>query len=311
MTRLAGRRIWVAGHRGMVGSALVRRLARLGGVQLLTATRDELDLRDSAAVISWVRAHKPEVVFLAAARVGGLGANLEDPAGFLSDNVRIATSVIDAAHATGVSKLIYVASSAMYPVEASQPLREESLFSGSIDPGHAGYALAKIVGSRLCAFHRQQHGDDFIVAMPCNLYGPGASFDPARSHVAAALLRSAHEARRSGGPMTVWGTGRPTREMLYVDDCAEALIFLAEHYSEDRPVNVGSGQEYSIAEIAAAAAHTVGFSGALSFDTSKPDGSPRRVMDVSTLGALGWTASTPLDAGLKRTYEDFLSAGYR
>lgn len=285
----------------------MRRLAGLNDTHLIFASRAEVDLRDPEAAQAWVRSNAPEVIFLAAARVGGLGANLDDPAGFLTDNVRIATNVIDAAHRFGVSKLIYVASSAMYPVEAPQPLKENSLFSGMIDPGHEGYALAKIVGAKLCAFHRRQHGDDFIVALPCNLYGPGASFDPDRSHVAAALLRRAHEARLSGSTMTVWGTGRPMRELLYVDDCADALVRLAEEYSDDRPVNVGSGQEYSIAEIAAAAARTVGFSGELRFDPSKPDGVARRVMDTSTLSGLGWAAHTSLEAGLRHTYEDFLT----
>jgi GDP-L-fucose synthase len=302
---LQGARVWVAGHRGMVGSAIVRRLAD-EPVEVLTVPRQTLDLRDASAVRSWMEANRPDVVVLAAAKVGGILANDTLPADFLYDNLAIETAVIGAAHVTGVRKLLLLGSACIYPRLAPQPMPEEALLTGPLEPTNEWYAIAKIAGLKLCQAYRRQHGDDFLSVMPNNLYGPGDNYHPEHSHVPAGLIRRMHEARQSGArQVTIWGTGRPLREFLYVEDAADACIHVLKHYSGEIALNIGSGQEVSIGEFAGKVAEAVGFTGELVFDTSRPDGAPRKLLDVSRLTALGWQASTPLDQGLARTYADF------
>lgn len=295
-------RIYVAGHRGLAGSAIVRALRERGCSNILTRTSDELDLRDQAATRSFFDAEKPEIVFLAAARVGGILANSNEPAQFLFDNVMIAANVIHAAHKSGVRKLLNLGSSCIYPRLAPQPLREEYLLTGALEPTNRAYAVAKIAAIELCDSYRLQYGNDFISAMPTNLYGPGDNFDLQSSHVLPALLRKTVEARRNGAPsVEIWGSGAPLREFLYVDDLAHACLFLMEHFSEPGPINVGTGNEISIRDLALLIQETVGFEGEMAFDASKPDGTPRKLLDVSRLAASGWRAQTPLRTGIEKT----------
>ncbi len=303
---LRGRRVWVAGHRGMVGSAIVRRLGAVDCV-VIRDDRDRVDLTRQADVEAFVATHKPEVVFVAAAKVGGIHANSTYPGTFLYDNLMIEANIIHAAARAKVEKLLFLGSSCIYPRAAPQPMPEAALLTGPLEPTNEWYAVAKIAGIKLCQAYRRQYGCDFIAAMPTNLFGPGDNFHPENSHVPAALLRRFHEAKQAAAPdVTVWGTGRPVREFLYVDDLADACVFLMTHYSEDYHVNVGTGQDITIAAFAEAVRETVGFSGEVVFDTSRPDGMPRKVLDVATLAALGWTARTSLRDGLRHYYAWFL-----
>lgn len=302
---LEGKRIWIAGHRGMVGAALVRRLAR-EPCEILTADRRELDLRDQGETRRWVSARRPDAVIVAAARVGGIAANSASPATFLYDNLMIEANVIEAAMRADVRKLLFLGSTCVYPRDAPQPIREEALLSGPLEATNQWYAVAKIAGIKLCQAFRLQHGCDFISAQPTNLYGPGDNYDLETSHVLPALLRKAHEAKANGAPLlTVWGSGRPLREFLHVDDLADALVFVMRHYSDEPPINIGSGEEISIAELARIVCRVVGFEGALAFDETRPDGTPRKLADTSRLNALGWRAARPLLVGVRQTYEAF------
>ena len=304
---IEGKRSFVAGHRGMVGGAIVRRLAR-ERCEVLTASRAELDLTRQAAVEDWFAAEKPQAVFLAAARVGGIRANDTYPVDFLADNLSIQSNVIGAAHRTGVEKLLFLGSSCIYPRLAPQPMAEEALLTGPLEPTNEWYAIAKIAGLKLVEAHRKQFGADYISAMPTNLYGEGDNFHPENSHVPAALLARFHAAKLARAPeVSVWGTGTPRREFLFVDDLADACVHLMRHYSGDRHINVGTGVDVTIAEFARLVAKVVGYEGRLVFDTSRPDGTPRKVMDVSRLTALGWRASTSLEEGLTRYYAWYLA----
>jgi len=304
---LKGKRVFVAGHRGMVGSALVRRLAG-ENVELLTAGRSEVDLRDQAAVSSWFESKRPQVVFLAAATVGGILANNTLRAEFIYDNLIIATNVIHAAHINGTEKLMFLGSSCVYPKLAPQPLREDSMLTGPLEPTNEPYAIAKIAGIKLVEAYRSQYGSDFINVMPTNLYGPGDNYHPEYSHVVAALIRRFHEAKLSGVPnVVVWGTGTPRREFLYVDDMADACVHLMKTYSGDELVNIGTGEDITIAEFARVVAATVGYRGEISFDPSRPDGTPRKWLDVSRLAKLGWRARTSLEDGIRLAYRAYLS----
>jgi GDP-L-fucose synthase len=305
---LAGKRVFVAGHRGMVGSALLRRLTD-ENCEVLTVPHAELDLERQAETEAWMRANRPHVVVVAAARVGGILANDSYPVEFLSENLMIAANIIRSAHETSVEKLLYLGSSCIYPRLAPQPVSEDSLLTGPLEPTNQWYAVAKIAGLKLCQAYRREHGDDFISAMPTNLYGPGDNYDQRSSHVLPALLRKAHEAKASGAAeMTVWGSGRPFREFLYVDDLADALVFILRHYSAEEHINVGSGSDLSIRELAALVCKVVGFKGALNFDSSRPDGTPRKLLDSSRLTNLGWHPRTDLHTGIAATYRDYLSA---
>ena len=302
---LAGKRVWVAGHRGMVGSAVVRRLDS-EKVQVLTATRADLDLRDAAAVRTWLKANRPDVVVLAAAKVGGILANDAYPAEFLYENLAIETAVIHGAFEQGVAKLLFLGSACIYPRMAPQPIPEEALLTGPLEPTNEWYAIAKIAGLKLCQAYRRQYGADFISAMPNNLYGPGDNYHPEHSHVPAGLIRRMDQAKQAGASsVTVWGTGAPLREFLYVDDAADACVHLLKTYSGETALNIGSGEEVSIADFAAHVARAVGFQGRLEFDTSKPDGTPRKLVDVTRLKATGWSAKTTLDQGLALAYADY------
>jgi GDP-L-fucose synthase len=304
---LRGRRVFVAGHRGMVGSALVRRL-RDEDCEVLTVARGDLDLRRQAETEAWITASRPDVVFIAAARVGGILANRDYPADFLFDNVMIGANVMEASRRAGVERLVFIGSSCIYPKFAAQPIREEELLTGPLEPTNEPYAIAKIAGIRLAQAYRRQHGCRYIAVQPCNLYGPGDNFDLASSHVLPALMRKAHEARRAGHErMEIWGSGKPLREFLHVDDLADALVFLARHYDGSDLVNVGSGEELSIRALAESIAEVVGFRGTFDFDATKPDGTPRKVLDLTRLHGLGWRHSIALGAGLASTYEWFLS----
>ena len=296
-------KIYVAGYRGLVGSALVRELVRQGYTNLLVRSHAALDLTRQAEVEAFFAAERPEYVFLSAARVGGIWANSQAPAQFCLDNLLIAANVIEAARQSGVRKLLYLGSSCIYPRLCPQPIREEALLSGPLEQSNEGYAVAKIAGLKLCQYYRGQYGCDFISAMPTNLYGINDSFHPQNSHVLPALLRKIHEAKAAAAPsVTLWGTGTPRREVLYVDDLAEALVFLMDRYSEADPVNVGTGKDLSIAELADRIARTVGYTGEIRWDPEKPDGTPRKLLDVSRLTRLGWTYRTELPEGLRRTY---------
>ena len=302
---LAGRRVWVAGHRGMVGAALVRRL-KSEKCEILTVDRSQLDLRDQAAVRAWMTNARPDAVFLAAAKVGGILANNNYPADFLYENLSIQNNVIEAAQSHGVSKLLFLGSSCIYPKFSPQPIAESALLTGSLEPTNEWYAIAKIAGLKLCQAYRRQKGSDFISAMPTNLYGPGDNYDLESSHVIPALIRKAHEAKaQEARELVIWGSGTPRREFLHVDDCAAALVHLMTWYSEDEHVNVGTGEDVTILELATLIAEVVGFKGAIVTDTSKPDGTPRKLLDVSRLTELGWTPSIALRDGLTSTYDIF------
>jgi GDP-L-fucose synthase len=291
----------------MVGSAIVRRLAA-ERCTVLEAGRAELDLLDQAAVDRWMAAHRPQAVFVAAAKVGGIRANDTQPASFLHDNLVIETNIIHSAHRHGVEKLLFLGSSCIYPREAPQPIPESALLTGPLEPTNEWYAVAKIAGIKLCQAYRRQHGRDFISAMPTNLYGPGDNFHPTESHVPAALLRRFHEAKLAGLPrVEVWGSGQPRREFLHVDDLADACIFLMRTYSEAEHINVGTGRDVTIADFAERIRRTVGYEGELVFDRTKPDGTPRKVLDVGRLDSLGWRARIGLDEGLKEYYAWFLA----
>jgi GDP-L-fucose synthase len=306
---LAGRRIWVTGHRGMVGGAVVRRLAR-EPCTVLTAGRDRVDLTRQAEVEAYMAAARPDAVVVAAARVGGIAANAARPAAFLYENLTIGANLIEAARRAGVPRLLFLGSSCAYPRAAPQPIAEDALLTGPLEPTNEGYAVAKIAGVKLCQAYRREHGCAFVSAMPTNLYGPHDTFDPEAGHVVPALMRRAHEAMRRGDDrLVVWGTGTPRRELLHVDDCADALVLLLERYSGDAPVNVGTGTDVTIREVAELIRGVVGFRGALVFDPGRPDGTPRKRLDVSVLGALGWRPRIGLEAGLAATYRWALEHG--
>ena len=304
---LEGKTVFVAGHRGMVGSALVRRLAQ-EDVKLLTVPRRELDLRDQRAVFDWFANNTPQVVLLAAAKVGGIVANNTLRAEFLYDNLAIATNVMHAAHVNRTEKLLFLGSSCIYPKLAPQPLREDSMLTGPLEPTNEPYAIAKIAGIKMAEAYRTQYGCDFINVMPTNLYGPGDNYHPELSHVVAALIRRFHEAKVSGATnVVVWGTGTPRREFLYVDDMADACIHLMKTYSGIDMVNIGTGEDITIADFAHEVASIVGYTGAISYDSSRPDGTPRKLLDVSRLAALGWRARTSLEDGLRLAYQAYLN----
>ena len=301
-------RIYVAGHSGLVGSAITRRLQTGGFTNLLTAKREELDLRDQAAVNRWFAAHRPEYVFLAAGTVGGILANSTRPAEFIYDNMMIHATVVDAAYRDGVTKLLYLGSSCIYPRECPQPMKEEYLLTGPLEPTNEPYAVAKIAGIKLCQSYRQQYGCDFISAMPTNLYGPNDNFDLTSSHVLPALIRKFHDAKSEGrSEVVIWGTGAARREFLHVDDLADACLFIMEHYDRDEHINVGTGKDLSIRELAELVRDIVYPQSKLTFDTTKPDGTPRKLLDVSRLHALGWAHRIPLRQGIESTYRWFLA----
>ncbi|POR47341.1 GDP-L-fucose synthase [Bosea psychrotolerans] len=304
---LAGKRVWVAGHRGMVGSALVRAL-EARGIAPITVRRADVDLRRQAEVEAWMGKERPEVVFLAAAKVGGILANKTYPSDFLFDNLAIAMNVIHAAASLGVEKLLFLGSTCIYPKFADQPIREEALLTGSLEPTNEWYAIAKIAGLKLAESYRLQHGCDFISAMPTNLYGPNDNFDLKSSHVLPALLRKIHEAKTRGiGAVEIWGSGTPRREFLHVDDLADASLHIIEHYSDALHLNVGTGVDVTIRELAELIADVVGYEGNFVFDPSKPDGTPRKCSDVSRLNALGWRPRFDLRSGIEMTYRWFLT----
>jgi len=300
------RRIYVAGHRGMVGSAIVRRL-ECEDCQVLTAPRS-LDLREQAKVREWFAAERPDVVVVAAAKVGGIGANSTYPADFLYDNLMIEANLIEAARRHGAAKLLFLGSSCIYPKEAPQPIPESALLTGPLEPTNEWYAIAKIAGIKLCQAYRRQYGCDFISAMPTNLYGPGDNYDLATSHVLPALIRKAHEAKRAGAAsLTIWGSGAPLREFLHVDDLADACIFLLKNYSREEHINVGSGSEISIAELTRLVARIVGFTGSIEHDRSQPDGTMRKLMDGARLAGLGWQPAIGLEQGIEQVYQRFVA----
>lgn len=299
---LEGKRVWVAGHRGMVGSALVRRLEQ-ENCEILTVTRSELDLRRQKDVEDWVAANKPQAVFIAAATVGGIQANSSRPAEFLYNNLAITTNIIDASHQYGVEKLMFLGSACIYPRLAEQPMAESCLWTGPLEPTNEGYAVAKLAGITQCKTYRRQYGRDFVSVIPTNLYGPGDNLDPAASHVVPAMIRKVVLAKKSGSPVEIWGTGSPRREFLYVDDAADAMVFLMKAYSGEDVINIGAGEDVSIKDLAATVADVVGFDGPFEFDTSKPDGMPKKQLESSRLLDLGWRPQVSLRDGLERTYQ--------
>jgi len=299
--------VFVAGHRGLVGSAVCRRLEQLEYTNVLTATRDQLDLRDQAAVNYWFRANRPEFVYLVAGTVGGILANSTRPAEFIYDNMMIHATVVHSAHLFGAKKLLYLGSSCIYPRNCPQPMPEEALLTGQLEPTNESYAIAKIAGIKLCQAYRTQYGSDFISAMPTNLYGPHDNFDLASSHVLPAMIRKFHDAKTAGHTeVTIWGTGSPRREFLHVDDLADACVFLMQHYQDALHINVGSGEEVAIADLADKVRRIVHPDATIVYDKSKPDGSPRKRLDVSRLHALGWRHRTSLGEGIESTYHWFL-----
>ena len=301
----AKRRIWVAGHRGMVGSAIIRRLAR-EDVELLTVNRSEVDLGEPEAVRTWVARAKPDVIILAAAKVGGIFANDTYPADFLFDNLAIELNVIQAAHLANVERLVFLGSSCIYPKFAPQPIKEDALLTGPLEPTNEWYAIAKIAGIKMCQALRRQYGRSYISVMPCNLYGQNDNFDLSASHVLPALIRKFHAAKAAGEPeVIVWGTGTPLREFLYADDLADAVVFLVDRYDMSEPINCGAGFDVSIRQLAEMVGRTAGFEGKLIFDTSKPDGTPKKLLDSSRLTALGWRPKTSLEEGIREVYRWF------
>lgn len=306
---LANKRVWVAGHRGMVGSAIVRRLAS-ENCEVVTATRAEVDLKDPGAVRAFVGDRRPDAIFMAAAKVGGILANDTLPADFLYDNLMIAANVTEAAHRHGVGKMLFLGSSCIYPKMAPQPIPEDALLTGPLEPTNEWYAVAKIAGIKLAQAYRKQHGADFISAMPTNLYGPGDNYDLTSSHVMPALIRKAHEAKLSGADhIVIWGTGTPMREFLHADDCADACVFLMKTYSDFEHVNVGSGSDIAIIDLARMVCEVVGFEGDIVTDTTKPDGTPRKLMSGDKLRALGWRPGIALREGVADAYRAFLEVG--
>lgn len=301
---LEGKRVWVAGHRGMVGSGIVRALEARGDCTILTLDRHQVDLRDQAAITAWIQQNKPDAIFLAAAKVGGILANATYPADFLYDNLMMEANIIHAAHLADVSKLIFLGSSCIYPKFADQPIREDSLLTGPLEPTNEWYAIAKIAGIKLCQAYRAQHKRDFISAMPTNLYGPNDNFSLTSSHVLPALIRKFDDGRANATPsVTLWGSGTPKREFMHVDDLSDALVFLMENYSEAEHMNVGVGYDVEIRELAALIGEVVGYNGAIEYDRTKPDGTPRKLMDSSRLLALGWAPKIALRDGIVSTYE--------
>lgn len=304
---LRGKRVYVAGHAGMAGAAIARRLAS-EGCEILTVGHEAVDLTNQAQAHEWILRQRPGAIFLAAGRVGGIHANNTLPADFLADNIAIALNVMRAAVAANVKKLLFLGSSCIFPRNAPQPMSEEMLLTGPLEPTNEWYAVAKIAGIKLAQAYRRQFGADFISVMPTNLYGPGDNYHPENSHVPAALIRRFHEAKLAGAPqVSVWGSGEPKREFLAVDDLGDACVFVMKHYSGDQFLNVGTGQEVSIREFSEFVADVVGYQGALAFDTSRPDGTPRKLLDVSKLANIGWRARTPLRKGLQAAYADFLA----
>jgi GDP-L-fucose synthase len=299
--------LFVAGHRGLVGSAIIRRLQRDQNVRVLTATREQLDLRDQAAVNYWFKANRPDYVYLVAGTVGGILANSTRPAEFIYDNMMIHATVVHAAHLFKVRKLLYLGSSCIYPRNCEQPMTEEQLLTGALEPTNEAYAIAKIAGIKLCQAYRTQYGDDFVSAMPTNLYGPNDNFDLTASHVLPAMIRKFHDAKAAGTrEVVIWGTGSPRREFLHVDDLADACVFLMDRYDDAQHINVGTGEDLSIRELAELVRSIVYPEGVLTFDTSKPDGMPRKLLDVSRLHALGWRHRIGLREGIESTYKWFL-----
>lgn len=306
---LRNKRVWVAGHRGLVGSALVRRLGR-EDCEILTVGRDRCDLRRPDDVERWMRGARPQAIFLAAARVGGIYANDTRPADFIYDNLVIEANVIEAAYRHGVEKLMFLGSSCIYPRLAPQPIPEAALLTGALEPTNQWYAVAKIAGIKLCQAYRRQHGCDFISVMPTNLYGPGDNFDLLGSHVVPGLMAKSHAAKQEGArSLVVWGTGRPLRELLYIDDAADGMVFLMQQYSEEELINLGTGQEITTGALARLICRIVGFTGRIDFDPTKPDGTPRKLVDITRLQNLGWRAGTTLEDGLARTYRWYLDHG--
>jgi len=304
MYDLTGKRVWVAGHRGMVGSAIVRALGQYD-CEVLTVGRDEVDLRDASAVREWMSKTRPQAVFLAAAKVGGILANDTAPVDFLVENLQIETAIFTAAHATDVEKLLFLGSSCIYPKLAPQPLVEDALLTGPLEPTNEWYALAKIAGIKMAQAYRRQHGREYISAMPTNLYGPGDNYDLASSHVMPALIRKVDAAKRDNAPVVVWGTGTPRREFLYVNDCAEACLHMMRHYSGEMHLNVGTGTDVSILELTQLVMEVIGYDGEIVHDYDKPDGTPRKLMNVDRLAALGWRAKVDLREGIARAYDAY------
>lgn len=305
---LKGKKIWVAGGNGMVGSAIIRRLSAENPSDVLTISSKELDLRNQTATQKWIHENKPDAVFMAAAKVGGIHANNTYPAQFLYDNLMMAANVIHESYKAGVEKLLFLGSSCIYPKMASQPIAEDSLMTGPLEPTNSAYAVAKISGVYLCETYRREYGADFISAMPTNLYGPGDNYHPQNSHVIPGLIRRAHEAKENGAEtLSVWGSGTPRREFLNSDDCADALVHVMEHYSDAETINIGSGTDMTIADLARMICEVVGFEGELVFDSSKPDGTPRKLMSGAKLQALGWSPNINLKDGLTAAYADFRS----
>jgi GDP-L-fucose synthase len=306
-TPLTGKKIFIAGHRGMVGQALERALHKVD-CDILTAHRSDLDLKDQVAVHKWFHHHKPDFVFLAAAKVGGILANSTFPAEFIYDNLLIQQNVIGAAHESNAERLIFLGSSCIYPRLAPQPIPENALLTGPLEETNQWYAIAKIAGLKLVEAFRKQYNDNFISVMPTNLYGPGDTYHLQNSHVIPAMLLKFHEAKKRGdSSITLWGTGKPLREFLHVDDLADACLFVASNYNDDMPINIGTGRDISIKDLASTIARVTGFEGEIHFDATMPDGTPRKLLDITKLSSLGWTAKIALEDGLKSTYENYLT----
>lgn len=303
---LANKRIWVAGHRGMVGAAVVRALEARGDVDIIRAGREVVDLKDQAAVRAWMKREKLDAIIVAAAKVGGILANATYPADYLYDNLIIQANVIEAAHREDIGKLLFLGSTCIYPKFASQPISEDALLTGELEPTNEWYAIAKIAGIKLCQAYRKQHKHDFISAMPTNLYGPHDNFDLASSHVLPALIRKVHDAKLSGGQVTIWGSGTPRREFMHVDDLADALLFILQNYSDHGHLNVGLGEDVTIRELAETTAKVIGYRGGFDYDKTKPDGTPRKCTDNTRLRALGWAPRIGLEDGIANTYRWFL-----
>jgi GDP-L-fucose synthase len=304
---VSGRRVFVAGHRGLVGSAIIRRLAQVG-CGIVTVDRERLDLLRQNDTEHFLQSAKPDVVIVAAGKVGGIHANSTLPAEFIYENLMIAANLIHGAFRAGVRKLLFLGSSCVYPKRAAQPMIEEELLTGPLESTNEWYAVAKIAGVKLCQAYRRQYGADYISVMPTNVYGPGDNYHPENSHVVAALIRRFHEAKQSGSPtVTVWGTGTPRREFIFVDDLADACILVLERYAEESPLNIGTGEDIMIIDLARLIARVIGYRGELVFDMSRPDGTPQKLLNISRLKALGWKAKTPFTLGLERSYADFLA----